>query len=376
MSTPVSDGSSVFVAYGQGQVAAYDLAGNCRWGVRFHEWEHGKRGMCNLSPVLCAGVLLVKSPNNLTFRGLDPATGRILWERKGDKSYDYRTATAVTLNGPDGRVVHAIIYPNTHEIRDPKNDRLLGQLPNEQRHHLIAMGDRVWIFGYPKGSTLFRLRAEADGTVSCHPLGRHSDLPEKNGWPIPNCARGVMIYPSGSGCDLFSWATAERVGQIKAKNGGTDGRGYMGIGPYVFGVLDSNKGDNCWWRGPMSYGGGQGGQGRPTDRKAMVRYGVWEVSDPKAPKLMCDRNLLQEPGPASDIYVERFFAGLDPFLFAGCYHGSASFFGLMMGTPAASGNRLFIQSPVHLCCIGDPKVPYDWNPASRPQHITKGLAQP
>jgi hypothetical protein len=123
----------------------------------------------------------------------------------------------------------------------------------------------------------------------------------------------------------------------------------------------------------MSYGGGQGGDGRPTDRKAMVRLGVLDISDPQAPKIVADRNLLQEEEPAADIYVEKYLHGIDPFHFAGCYRGSASFFGCVMGGPVPSGNRLFIQSVRHLRCIGDPAVTYDWNPASRPKHVADGL---
>jgi hypothetical protein len=44
-----------------------------------------------------------------------------------------------------------------------------------------------------------------------------------------------------------------------------------------------------------------------------------------------------------------------------------------MGSMTPSGNRLFIQSATHLRCIGDPAVQYDWNPASRPAHITNAL---
>jgi hypothetical protein len=70
---------------------------------------------------------------------------------------------------------------------------------------------------------------------------------------------------------------------------------------------------------------------------------------------------------------EQYLNGMDPFLFAGCYHGSASWFGGMMGSMTPSGNRLFIQSATHLRCIGDPAVKYDWNPTSRPAHITSAL---
>ena len=44
-----------------------------------------------------------------------------------------------------------------------------------------------------------------------------------------------------------------------------------------------------------------------------------------------------------------------------------------MGSMTPSGNRLFIQSACALRCIGDPAVKYDWNPQSRPAHITSAL---
>jgi hypothetical protein len=144
-------------------------------------------------------------------------------------------------------------------------------------------------------------------------------------------------------------------------------------GKTVFSCLDADGGNNAWWRGPLGPGGGQGGQGRATDRKAMVRIVTADIADPAAVRILCDRNLLQEAGPASDIYVEQYLNGMDPFLFAGCYHGSAAWFGGMMGSMTPSGNRLFIQSATHLRCIGDPAVKYDWNPQSRPAHITKAL---
>jgi hypothetical protein len=77
----------------------------------------------------------------------------------------------------------------------------------------------------------------------------------------------------------------------------------------------------------------------------------------------------------SPIYVEQYLNGMEPFLFAGCYHGSAAWFGDLMGSMTPSGNRLFIQSATHLRCIGDPTVKYDWNPASRADIITRSLKQ-
>ena len=47
--------------------------------------------------------------------------------------------------------------------------------------------------------------------------------------------------------------------------------------------------------------------------------------------------------------------------------------GLRTSGPVACGNRFWVQSSVHLYCIGDPAVKYDWNPASRPEAVTQSL---
>jgi hypothetical protein len=105
----------------------------------------------------------------------------------------------------------------------------------------------------------------------------------------------------------------------------------------------------------------------------MVRIVTADIADPAAVRILGDRNLLQEAGPALDIYVEQYLNGMAPFLFAGCYKGSASWFGGLMSSITPSGNRLFIQSSAHLRCIGDPAVKSDWNPQSRPALITSAL---
>jgi hypothetical protein len=103
----------------------------------------------------------------------------------------------------------------------------------------------------------------------------------------------------------------------------------------------------------------------------MVRIVTCDVADPAKACVLCDRNLLQEEEPASDMFVEKYLYDITPWLFGGCNHSSASWFGGLMGSLTPSGNRLFIQSAVHLRCIGDPNVKYDWNPASRPKRLLK-----
>jgi hypothetical protein len=371
------------VAFGRGQVAAYDLDGRRVWGRRFDKWSNERFGGLNLSPHLCDGVLIAKDLSNVTWHGLDAKTGKTLWSRPEAAvgSYYYYTAMVVTLTAPDGKPKRVVIYPRDLSIRRATDDAVLGRLPTVVTkegdggsiHHLLAQGDLVWRgrHHHSEGAG-FRLRLVADDRVEVTPVWENKTMASH--WPFHTGAFGIIVGRASRGsANLHSFATGESVAQTKGGRGEDWQSSSYVIGNLLFGASEANNGNNTWWRGPMSYGGGQGGEGRPTDRKAMVRFSLINLADPKAPKTVSERNLLQEPGPAADIHVERFFAGLDPFLFAGTYHGSASFFGCVMGGPVASGNRLFIQSAAHLRCIGDPAVPYDWNPQSRPAHVTSAL---
>ncbi len=72
--TPTSDGQRVYVLFGTGIAAAFDLDGNRLWARRIerptHEWGH------SASPLLAGGRLVVHI-ENLT--GLDPETGETVW---------------------------------------------------------------------------------------------------------------------------------------------------------------------------------------------------------------------------------------------------------------------------------------------------------
>lgn len=72
--TPISDGQHVWVSFGTGVVACYDLEGNRKW-VRWVEKPNHGWGV-SASPVLAGDRLLV---NLLNCVALDPATGETIW---------------------------------------------------------------------------------------------------------------------------------------------------------------------------------------------------------------------------------------------------------------------------------------------------------
>ena len=76
MPTPTSDGKQVYVVYGTGLVAAYDLEGKRKW-VRGLAKPTSAMGY-SASPLLAGGRLVICTGGRLY--GLDPATGKSAWE--------------------------------------------------------------------------------------------------------------------------------------------------------------------------------------------------------------------------------------------------------------------------------------------------------
>ncbi len=72
--TPVSDGQNVWVSFGTGVVACYDLDGNRKWARLVEKPNHGWGA--SASPVLAGDRLLV---NLLNCVALNPATGETIW---------------------------------------------------------------------------------------------------------------------------------------------------------------------------------------------------------------------------------------------------------------------------------------------------------
>lgn len=99
-STPASDGKNVYVVYGTGVVACYDIDGNRKW-IRFlekstHEWGH------SASPVIVGDKLIVHIQNLVA---LNKDTGEIIW--KSEAMPRWGTEEQINIAGVD-----IIITPN------------------------------------------------------------------------------------------------------------------------------------------------------------------------------------------------------------------------------------------------------------------------
>lgn len=79
--TPVTDGTTLFAAFGNGVVSAFDRAGTRRWSVWMGtppEEMNGYHMGVTASPLLVDGALIV---SNGRLAALDPATGKELWSK-------------------------------------------------------------------------------------------------------------------------------------------------------------------------------------------------------------------------------------------------------------------------------------------------------
>ena len=104
-STPASDGKNVYVLFGTGIAACYDMDGNRKWIRMFEKptnaWGHSS------SPMLVGDKLIIHIEN---LHALDKETGETVWEKKA--AVKWGTAEITKIDGVD-----VIITPNADFFR-------------------------------------------------------------------------------------------------------------------------------------------------------------------------------------------------------------------------------------------------------------------
>lgn len=146
--TPVSDGQRVYVLFGHGLVAAYDLDGNLLWR-RFVEKPTNMYGHSS-SPVMADGKLIIHIKNLMA---LDPATGNELW--KVALAEDWGTPQVGKIGDT------AIIVPSDGDIVRASDGKVLSkQLCRLEYGDPILTADRVYFV--QNGGKAFKLPAVVD----------------------------------------------------------------------------------------------------------------------------------------------------------------------------------------------------------------------
>jgi hypothetical protein len=341
-STLASDGQRIYGVFDQGQVFALDLDGKIVW-VQREKGHHHNAGTFHRSPLLCGDLLLVRNPGKTTttLRALDVKTGQVRWEAALAGS-NYTVPRLMRLPGADGKPVDVLIGDASQSknqglaVLRVSDGKLLGCLPphNAGRGALMAVfGQQVtWCSindtgGGPNCS--YRLKLDGADTVVAEkvlvlegkdrPFGQ-MDFPTVVGttWVGGN----HMVIDGTTGTVISKLPVANSYGVV--------------AGHYLITLAAGDNDPNGRCR---------------DDRMATGSFSVIDLKDPAKPVVVAKNNLLGYKEPAADLIVSTYFKGFDPFDFAGCYRGSASYF-MQMGGPVPAGDKLLIQSSAFMYCIG------------------------
>ena len=251
MPTPTSDGKQVYVVYGTGLVAAYDLEGKRTW-VRGLEKPRSATGY-SANPLLAGGRLVICIGGFL--HGLDPASGKTVW--KVEHHEYYGSPVRAEMGGNE-----LVVMPMGNVYR-ASDGRLLGTgaAINSQLTASVH-GDTVYSawdesFSSVKGPKLppgtnylsmaVRLKANADGTIATEKLWEQTARP--GGYSSPIYYDGLIYNKCDAGDHKFQVVTFDAAtGQVvyksppRAVNRGTDPHPCITLaGPYIYGPFDSGQ---------------------------------------------------------------------------------------------------------------------------------------
>ena len=251
MPTPTSDGKQVYVVYGTGLVAAYDLEGKRQW-VGALEKPKSATGYA-ASPLLAGGRLVISMGGFL--HGLDPASGKTMW--KVAQGEYFGSPVRAELNGTE-----LVVLPmgNIYRASDGK---LLGtEAAINSQLTASVHGDVVysaWDESFndkkgpklPEGSSYLsiavRLKAKADGTIATEKLWETTERPGSYSSPLHH--DGLIYNKVDAGKNQFQvMALDAATGRVVYKSlprvrySGTDPHPCITLaGPYIYGGFDSGQ---------------------------------------------------------------------------------------------------------------------------------------
>lgn len=156
--TPVSDGQFVYVVFGTGIVACYDLAGVRQW-IRYFPLKPATEYGRATSPVLADGKLLVTLSYLLA---IDPKTGREVWSNKNVPE-SYGTPVVAKLLGAE-----VLVMPSGQIVRVTDGVILAGDLGGLKFASPIVQDDRVYLV--QTGTSAYQFSAATAGKWAGKPV--------------------------------------------------------------------------------------------------------------------------------------------------------------------------------------------------------------
>lgn len=168
--TPVTDGERVYVFFGKSGAQAFDMAGKQLWQTSCGTSSGRMRWGSAASPVLVGDVLVVNaSDESQAIIGLDKATGKVRWKAEGQFGMAYGTPNLYSHDGATDLVVAVPqelwgLNPETGKLRWYAVHGLSGNVSPS----LVPGGDTAYIFGgFPSTrSVAVKLGGKGDTTAN------------------------------------------------------------------------------------------------------------------------------------------------------------------------------------------------------------------
>ena len=237
--TPVSDGKNVYVLFGTGVAACYDMEGNRKWVKLIekptHGWGHSS------SPVLVGDKLLVHVRSLIA---VDKNTGEVIWKSKATS----RWGTAACVRIGDANV---IITPNGDFFR-ASDGKLIAKNVSFLEYATPIVYDGV-VYFIQHGSKAFKLPLEAADTIT--PEFLWETKPRKERYYASSIYYGGLIYAVNQKgfLSVIDENTGKIVHEKKLKLGkGTVYPSVTLAGTYLF-VSSDNGTTMVFESGPIPY---------------------------------------------------------------------------------------------------------------------------
>jgi hypothetical protein len=271
-------------------------------------------------------------------------TGEMIWTYLL-RSNNFMAERHLRLTAPDGAPVDVMITPEHHKIVRLSDGKELGEFRAEKKapaYHILAWDDTDTIVvggkstsGPTEPSACYRIKITGPDSAPgelVYELEKDCMMP----FNIPTATDTHIFAPKGG---IYDRKTGAKVGQIP----GGLGSSTVVAGQYLITQEDRHM------------DGAGATENRPrADRKALSGFRVIDISDPAKPRQVSTRrNLLGYADPPADYVVKKYLAEFDPYLFAGCYRGTPSYFGTDLAGVVPHGSKLLIQSSAFLYCIGE-----------------------
>ncbi len=169
-STPVSDGTNVYVFFGKSGVLAYDLDGKKLWQTNVGKQSDKRRWGSASSPILYENMVIVNAASeSRTIWALDKKTGKSIWKLEVPK-LDSSYSTPVLVKTPEGKIEIAVSMPDEVIGIDPTNGKKLWYVEAPMKGNvspsLIAHEGVVYGTGGFQGKGMIAIKAGGSGNVT------------------------------------------------------------------------------------------------------------------------------------------------------------------------------------------------------------------